>query len=230
MEAGGTLILETAFGLFDEKCFYNPVIPPYGLAEAFGYREKENFIQRPRGEWPKAETPGGPPLRPAEDMIYYEPELEFTLPITTRVRAHTFLTPITVGSATPIGRYRELTVAAKKKIGKGEVYYLGTNVGASINNGDDGGIALLRAIITGVARPSVKGIKLRPRLIEGSGRSLLVVVNDTPQNLTESIALPSRFRRATDIHSKKSQVLEKGGVRVSVPYEDAVVLLLESPA
>ncbi len=24
---GGTLILETGFGLFDEKCFYNPVIP-----------------------------------------------------------------------------------------------------------------------------------------------------------------------------------------------------------
>ena len=68
MENGGTLILETAFGLFDEKCFYNPVIPPYGLAEAFGYREKENYIQRPRSDWVTHETPGGPPLRPADDM------------------------------------------------------------------------------------------------------------------------------------------------------------------
>ena len=34
VENGGTLILETAFGLFDERCFYNPVIPPYGLGHA----------------------------------------------------------------------------------------------------------------------------------------------------------------------------------------------------
>jgi hypothetical protein len=56
---------------------------------------------------------------------------------------------------------------------------------------------------------------------------LLVVVNDTPQDLTESIALPSRYHRATDIHTKKPQSLEKGALRVTVPYEDAVVLLLE---
>ena len=228
VENGGTLILETAFGLFDEKCFYNPVIPPYGLAEAFGYREKENYIQRPQSEWVTKVTPGGPSLRPADEIIYYQPEIEFTLPVRTRVRANTFLTPITVSSATPIAYYRDLTVAAIKKVGKGEVYYLGTNLGASINNGDDAGIALLRSIITKVAHPMVTAAKLRPRLIEGSSnRSLLVVVNDTVQEQTENITLPSRYHRATDIHTKKPQLMEKGAVRVTVPYEDAVVLLLD---
>jgi beta-galactosidase GanA len=228
VENGGTLILETAFGLFDEKCFYNPVIPPYGLAEAFGYREKENYIQRSRSEWVTKETPGGPPLRPADDMIYYQPDIEFTLPLRTKVRAHTFLTPITVSSATPIAKYRDLTVAAMNKVGKGEVYYVGTNLGASINEGDDAGMGLLAAIITKVAGPRVHGGKLRPRMIEGpASRSLLVVVNDTPQDQIESITLPSRYRRATDIHTQKPQAVQNGAVRVPVPYEDAVILLLE---
>ena len=34
VEAGGTLLLETAFGMYDERMIYNPVIPPYGLDEA----------------------------------------------------------------------------------------------------------------------------------------------------------------------------------------------------
>jgi hypothetical protein len=161
-------------------------------------------------------------------MIYYEPEIEFTLPLRTRVRAHTFLTPITVTSATPIAEYRNLTIAAEKKVGKGEVYYLGTNLGASINNSGDAGIDLLRAIVTKVARPPVSSAKLRPRLIEGSSnRGLLVVVNDTPQDQTEDIELPSRYRQVTNIHTQKPQSLEKGAVRVFVPYQDAVVLLLE---
>jgi len=228
VENGGTLILETAFGLFDERCFYNPVIPPYGLAEAFGYRERENYIQRPRIDWVTSETPGGPPVRPADEIIYYEPEIEFSLPQPLKVRAHSFLTPITVSSATPIARYRDLTVAAMNKVGKGEVYYVGTNLGASINNGDDAGIVLLRSIISNVVQPAVQSTKLRPRLIEGpSSRSLLVVVNDTTQDQTESITLPSRYHQATDIHSNKIQILEAGTVRVSVPYEDAVVLMLE---
>ena len=80
----------------------------------------------------------------------------------------------------------------------------------------------------GRAASRVSAAKLRPRLIEGpSSRSLLVVVNDTPQDQTESITLPSRYRQATDIHTQKPQAIENGAVRVSVPYEDAVILLLE---
>ena len=43
-----------------------------------------------------------------------------------------------------------MTVAARKKVGKGWVYYFGTNLGASIAAGSEGGIELLRAIITKV--------------------------------------------------------------------------------
>jgi hypothetical protein len=228
VQDGGTLILETAFGLFDEKCFYNPVIPPYGLAEAFGYREKENYIQRPRSEWVTKEAPGGPPLRPADEIIYYQPEIEFTLPVRVQVRANTFLTPITVSSATAIAHYRDLIVAAIKKVGRGEVYYIGTNLGASINGGDDAGIALLRSIITKAAHPPVTSAKLRPRLIEGpSNRSLLVVVNDTVQDVTEAVTLPAGYHQAFDVHNGKSLAIGAGAVHLTVPYEDAVVLRLE---
>jgi hypothetical protein len=86
---------------------------------------------------------------------------------------------------------------------------------------------LLRAISTPIAPPPVSSSKLRPRLIEGSKRSLLAVFNDTPQDQTENLVLPARYQRATDIHSQKAQTLENGALQVSVPYEDVVVLLLE---
>ncbi len=44
VEAGCTLILETSMGLFDERFFASQVVPPHGLAEAFGYREGESFF------------------------------------------------------------------------------------------------------------------------------------------------------------------------------------------
>ena len=219
-ENGGTLILETSFGLFDERCFYNPVIPPWGLAEAFGYREKENYYVRPRAE-------AGSTVHPPAEMIYYEPDIQFSVPLPAQVRANTYLTPIEIGSATPIATCMDLTVGARKKVGKGEVYYFGTNLGASIAAGCDAGIDLLRAIITPLAPPAVSSSKLRPRLIEGSKRSLLTVFNDTPQDLTENLVLPSRYHQATDIHSQKSLAWENGAIQVSVPYEDVVVLLLE---
>jgi beta-galactosidase len=227
VEGGGTLILETAFGLFDERCFYNPVVPPWGLAEVFGYREKESYYLLSKGEAGPLADLLGPAVRPAAEQIYHEPEIEFSLPIRTQVKARTFLTPINVTSATPIATYQNLTVGAKKKVGKGDVYYIGTNLGASIAAGNDAGIDLLRAVVTQLARPSVSSSKIRPRLIEGSNRSLLVAFNDTAADQTESIALPSQYHRATDIHSQSEQRLENSSVRVTVPYQDVVVLLLE---
>jgi hypothetical protein len=220
VENGGTLILETSFGLFDERCFYNPVVPPWGLAEAFGYREKENYYMRPRLD-------AGLAARPPAEMINYEPDIQFSFPLSVQVRANTYLTPIEISSATPIATCMDLTVGAKKKVGKGEVYYIGTNLGASIAAGNDAGIDLLRAIITPVAAPPVSATRLRPRLIEGSKRSLLAVFNDTSQDQTENLVLPTRYHRATDIHSQEIQKWENGALRVSVPYEDVLVLLLE---
>ncbi|MDR3675845.1 MAG: beta-galactosidase [Acidobacteriota bacterium] len=220
VERGGTLILETSFGLFDERCFYNPVIPPYGLAEAFGFREKENYYMRPRADW-------GTAARPPAEIINFEPDIQFSLPLPVQVRANTYLTPIEISSATPIATCMDLTVGAKKQVGKGEVYYIGTNLGASIAAGSDAGIDLLGAIITPVAPPPVSSTRLRPRLIEGAKGSLLTVFNDTPQDLTESLVVPARFHRATDIHTEKPVAWVNGALQVSVPYEDVLVLLLE---
>jgi len=224
VETGGTLILETAFGLFDERCFYNPVIPPHDLAEAFGFRERESYHIR-------VATESHPPVAlqdlPASERIYFEPEIEFSQPVAVRVKAHTFLTPIEITSATPIARYQSMTVAATKKVGKGQVYYFGTNLGASIAAGNDGGIELLRAVITQVLKPPVTADKVRPRLMQGEKRSLLAIFNDTPRDQTANIKLPARFKKTTDLHSGGERPIVLGAVQVTVPYQDAMVLLLE---
>ena len=224
VETGGTLILETAFGLFDERTFYNPVVPPHGLAEAFGYREQESYYVQAGTESRPLALPRNVP---AGERIYFEPEIEFSEPIPTRIKGHTFLTPIEVSSASPIARCEGFPVAAMKKVGKGWVYYFGTNLGASIAAGSDGGIELLRAIITGMVKPSVVGGKVRPRLVEGDKRSLLVVVNDNPQDQVATLKLPARHKRATDVYRRANHPVVNNAVQLTVPYQDAVVLLLE---
>jgi hypothetical protein len=120
-----------------------------------------------------------------------------------------------------------MTVAAMKKVGKGSVYYFGTNLGASIAAGSDGGIELLRAIITRVVKPPVVGGKVRPRLVEGDKRSLLVVFNDNPRDQVATLKLPARHKKATDVHRRVNHRVVNNAVRLTVPYQDAVVLLLE---
>lgn len=218
VEAGGTLILETSFGLFDERFYLNPVIPPYGLAEAFGYREQESLMMN---------TEALPNPLPASDKIYYEPEIEFTQPSRISVKANTYLTPITLSSATAIATCQGQTVAAMKKIGKGTVYYIGTNLGASITNGSQSGAELLKGIITPVVAPVVTSGKLRPRLIPGVNKSLLIVFNDSAEDQTDVIALPLHYHRATSIHTGKGAQVGEKGLLVTVPYQDVGVFLLE---
>lgn len=224
VEAGGTLVLETAFGLFDERCFYNPVIPPFGLDEAFGYRENESYFIRSGTETHPLVVPRD---LPRAERIYFEPEIEFSEPIWVRLKAHTFLTPIEIGSATLIAQCQGFPVGAMKKLGKGQVYYFGTNLGASIAAGNDSGIDLLRVLVTRVVRPTVTSNKLRPRLIEGAKRSLLMVFNDTEEDQTARIELPTRYHRATVIHRQAELPVEENAIRITVPYQDVVVLRLE---
>jgi hypothetical protein len=74
-----------------------------------------------------------------------------------------YLTPIKTTSATVIGTCQGLAVAARKAVGRGQVYYFGTNLGGSISAGDDRGIELLRAAIWPIVRPSVAGGSLQSR-------------------------------------------------------------------
>jgi beta-galactosidase len=226
VEGGGTLILETAFGLFDERCFYNPVVPPLGLAEVFGYREKENYYLQPKGERGPLEDILGPAVLPQAELIYHEPEIQFSEPVPVEVKAHTLVTPVEITSATAIATCQGFTVGAKKRVGKGQVFYVGTNLGASIAAGSETGIEWLRGIVTPVVQPPVSAKRLRPRLIQGSKRSLLAVFNDSTMDVTENIALPRGSGHAIDIHSGREQPMENQVTKVTVPYEDVVVLLL----
>jgi hypothetical protein len=160
------------------------------------------------------------------DIVYYEPEIDFFSPVGVRLKAHTFLTPIEIGSATPIARSQGHVVGCRKALGTGEVFYFGTNLGASIFAGNDKGIALLRSIITPVLRPAVTSDKVRPRLIEGSERSLLTIFNDTPEDQNAPVTLPSRYRKAVNIHTGEQGQVGHGVIQLSVPYNDAVVLEL----
>jgi hypothetical protein len=164
---------------------------------------------------------------PASERVYLDGHLDFTAPIATTVRANTFLTPITTSSATVLAKYGAAPVAAMKKLGKGQVYYFGTNLGASIESGDDSGIELVRTILSGVLQPAVTADKVRPRLIEGQTRSLLVVCNTGAEDELATIRLPARFRRATDLYSNEAQTVQDNNIRIVVPYEGVSVLRLE---
>ncbi len=231
VERGGVLILETAFGLFDDRCFNNPVVPPHGLSESFGYREKESFYLPPQEESVAISSTASSSAKkvpvPAEDRVYGGAEIEVLQPAAFRVQAHTFLTPIEVSSAQPIARYGDMWVGARKKLGKGTVYYLGTNLGASISAGGDAGIELLRAILTPAVKPKVTSNHLRPRLIEGKTRSLLAVFNDRPEEQTETITLPMTVRRVQDIHSEQQITVANNAMEIEVPHQDVRVFLLE---
>jgi beta-galactosidase GanA len=232
VEAGGTLVLETGFGMYDERTFYNPVIPPYGLAEAFGYREGESFYIQGGGESANPDAIFGnktskAPKIPASERVYIDGHLDFTDPIAVTVRAHTFLTPLIVGTATVIAKYESTPVATRKKVERGQVYYIGTNLGASIEAGDQGGIDLMRAILAGVVQPTVTADKVRPRLVEGAADSLLMVFNEGAEDQLSEIKVPSRYHRATDLYSNKKQTIQGNSIRVAVPFEGVSVLRLE---
>src|SRR6202012_1313724 len=215
VEAGGTLLLETGFASYDEHMVYNPVVPACGLAEVFGYREQESLYMM------RNDLKGNPKpedLAPSE-RVYIEGRLTFTEPIKAAVKAHTFLTPITVSSAKVIASYESTPVAAFKKVGKGQVYYFGTNLGASIEEGSQEGIDLVRAIVSQAVRRTISSDKVRPRLIESSNGSLLIVFNDQITDQTAKIQVPSRYKTATGIYENGSQTIHDGAIEVRVPYE-----------
>jgi beta-galactosidase len=216
-QAGGTLILETAFGLFDERFYYNAVTPPHGLSEAFGYREKQNSLVRP--EAPSADVS-------PDEMIYYQPELQFTGPVATRFKARRFVTPLEVTSATAIGSYQGNPIAVHKKIGKGEMFYFGTALGACLGSGDANAVQLFRTIMESKIKAEVTAPNLRPRILRASGQSLLTVFNDTPQDQNAKITLPPGFTTARDIYSGVESRVERDGLQVAVPYEDVSVFVL----
>src|SRR5262249_43563927 len=81
---GCTLILETSMGLFDERFFANLVVPPYGLADEFGYREDESFYLPSENDETVITSAFPARNKPVQtspsDRIYDNPDIEFTSP------------------------------------------------------------------------------------------------------------------------------------------------------
>jgi beta-galactosidase len=221
VEAGGTLLIETGFGTYDEHMVFNSAVPPFGLTDVFGYREGEVLYMEGTGQ-PLAKMED----LPASERIYVDGHLDFSEPVAVRVKAHTFLTPLIIGSATVIAKYESTPVAAMKKVGRGQVFYFGTNLGASIEAGGQGGMDLVRAIVTHVVRPLVTADKVRPRLLEAPNASLLMVFNDGIEDQTASIKLPSKYVRATDLYSDETHTVEQQSIEIKVPFEGVTVLRL----
>jgi beta-galactosidase len=223
VEGGGTLLLETGFASYDDHMVYNPVVPASGLAEVFGYREQESLYMMQDEEGRKRPKPDE---FPASDRVYFDGQLSFTEPIAASIKAHTFLTPITLSSAKVIATYDGTPVAAAKKVGKGEIYYIGTNLGASIEEGSQAGIDLVRAIVARSVRRSVSADAVRPRLIESSQGSLLIVFNDQISDQTAAIRVPDRYKQATDIYGQESYTIQSGALHLKLSYESVTVLRL----
>jgi hypothetical protein len=112
-------------------------------------------------------------------------------------------------------------------VGAGKVYYIGTNLGASISAGDANGIELLRAMITSVVQPAVTSEKVRPRLIEGEKKSLLVVFNDTAEDQSAAIQLPKPYRQAMDLYGGEGSLAGGSTLHVKVPYQSVAVFRLD---
>ena len=218
-EQGGTVVLESAFARFDDDCYYNPIIPGNGLDVVFGYREKESIMLDENGRLPLEaldEAPSG--------EHSYAAEIIFSHPASAHVKANTYLTPIDITSATPIATCKKWTVAAMKNVGRGRMYYFGTNFGASIAAGDSGGIDVLRAVISGVVQPpATSSGKLRPRLIHGSGRGLLAVFNDTAQDQKATITLPAGYRRAVNIYGPGEYPIQGDKLDLALPFREVAV-------
>jgi hypothetical protein len=111
-------------------------------------------------------------------------------------------------------------------VGKGQVYYVGTNLGASIEEGSQAGIELVRTIVTQAIQPPVTSEKVRPRLIESPNGSLLIVFNDQIIDQTARVRVPSRYRTATNVYDNQSQAISADGVEIQVPFEGVSVFRL----
>lgn len=228
LDRGGTLLLEARFGLFDDRLFQNPHVPPTEFIELFGYEEEEPYYQ------PRAGIMDQEPARTVDqtgwilEPLYDNPEITVGAPFTGGFRAETYLVPLRVQDADPIAWCHGHTVGVRKQVGKGTVYYFGTNLGAVLARGNADALAMVRRIIHDVAPPEVAGDRLRPRLIASGHRALLTVFNEHPIAQDEDVRLSAGcWREASDLYSGETVPIAGNALRIRVPAEDVRVFSLE---
>jgi hypothetical protein len=223
VEEGGTLIVENHLGLFSEHGMQQTPVPPFGLAEVCGLAEDESestfdsekpFLFNPLGE-------------SHSQAVFRCPTVQMTEPIEADFRARTFVTPLLLTTAGPIGGWKEYCLAAHNHFRQGEVYYFGTCLGRAMFHRDEGAGKIIGAILSQKIKPKVRGKNLRPRLVDTGREALLCVFNDSrSESYTESIAIPDKFNQALDIHTEKTVAVKDGALKVTADREDVVVLYL----
>jgi beta-galactosidase len=208
VEAGGTLIVENHLGLLAEVC---------GLTEDESestFDSGNPFLFNPLDE-------------PYSQPVHRCPTIHMTEPVEADFRARTFVTPLLLTTARPIGACLGHCLAAHHRFGQGEVYYFGTCVGRALFHRDEGAGNVIGGILSQKIEPEVKGKNLRPRLIADGREALLCVFNNSrSEACTEPIVVPDRFNQALDIHTEKRVAVKDGAVKVTVDCEDVVVLHL----
>jgi beta-galactosidase GanA len=214
VEAGGLLIAESGFGMYDYHGMAHTVVPPYGLDEITGAEEEESY-------YTDANASEG------MDEIQRGPWLSFSNPVEGNVRAHTYVTPLLLREgARSIGFYGEMTVGAYHQFGRGEVYYFGTNLGGAICRGDPVAKQIVRNLLMKRVSPTVVGGKLRPRWVSSGNDALLVVINEQKNAQTEVLVLPQGYGHPQDVLAEQEVTMDSNRLPVTVPAKDVAVFRL----
>lgn len=224
VERGGTLLLEARFGLFDDGLFQQEHVPPAELVELFGYEEEEPYFQRSDARFEATHAQADGQRRSLEDALYRGPEIMVHAPVVGSFRAATYLVPLRVVDAEPIAWSHGLPVGVRKQVGKGTIYYFGTNLGAAIARGSTTARELVQTIISGCSHPSVVGHQLRPRLIAFDHGALLAVFNDSAVGQSDDLRLTGDgWAKARDMDTGAILPIDGNILTVDVPAEDVRV-------
>ena len=234
VHAGGVLITDARTGMFDERGWLRPTLPAGRLAEAAGLKEEEMLATYPRNNGVDVPTADGTVLKgnhnsvPSIDPVHQSPTIEFSQPVNVGVPAEEFVVPLALDGAKPMAKYGDMTLAACHDFGNGHVYYFGTYLGLALEKNALGAHAILSAILTQHAKPTIRGKGLRPRLIVGDDAALLVVFNEDPQkNIQESFTISPQYSNVTCVRTGQTLDLNKGSIVVEVAPEDVGIFRLE---
>jgi hypothetical protein len=78
-------------------------------------------------------------------------------------------------------------------------------------------------MVTQVVPPAVTSDKVRPRLVETSLGSLLIVFNEEVTDQTVSIQLPARYKQAVDLYDNRPRIIQGNSIEMVVSFEGVSV-------
>jgi hypothetical protein len=212
--------------MFNKALLLHPHVPPAGLAERFGYEELEPYYQFRDSSSRSASHPINS-YQMHVDELYDNPDIGVHAPVTGSIPAATYLVPVRVYDAEPIASCQGLTVGVRKQLGKGTVYYIGTNLGAAIARGSTTARELVRTLIANSTQPEVVGHHLRPRLISSGDGALLAVFNDTARLQTDNLRLADDvWISARELDTDHVLPITENILSVEVPAHDVRVYKL----